>query len=766
MIYIGLVKILRNITRLTLCSLLLPLYSPGQVSNLTKDAYIEYCTSVVIPYNRNLDSIRKVWIGNINPDRKTAYIPPDKEIYLAATDVNLFKLTNNIEYLKSAKDILLHFGEYKKLYPPDFYKSRIEYGNSLPALPNTFSARVYINAYIAVKNSTDLDKSEQNIIEKNISESADYLMRIHEWGPMNRAMICAEGLGLAAKAIPDHKHAKDWKKMADIISDDNFNSSHMEDSQKYLLIWLYSLIRYATNVVNNDHLLKSYNISKWFYYLLNLYCPEGLIPDYGDADWGSSKFLCIPIFEQGAKLLQKQELRWAASEILKKWEKQLPGNIHIAMVLSDACLRADFNLKPIPPVLSRSQRRDDETGKKIVFRNGWEENSTYLLLNFRDEDNDAGVFTNYLKNTLAVKEEKAHHGHADENSICLLMKNGSVLLHDGGYRDGIPSGKFGAYRADYFHNKTVVRIINPAELKYIDLKSGLLNIVHDSGTYIQTKTEKIDRLIKKDFEMSKTRSIDFKTAYRYDRVITYLKEPDCFIICDVIKFLKKGDYLSSNLWHTRRVLANGDNWFDSVYDSLRSQPAGNGNTHLLIWFPKEEESTTNYETEKRYYQKEELVSRSKIIHAEAGDYKTFVTVLYPHDKETAPARLSDNISLLKTGDWPQVASLKISINDQVFIVSIRLDQDAQMTNFYSRPKYTWESGRYKTANIETDADFLYFKEDTDSIYYAIAGGTRIVYKGKDLFKQAASTALYGYDGKGQHPSTTKVRYWDGALKKN
>jgi hypothetical protein len=42
---------------------------------------------------------------------------------------------------------------------------------------------------------------------------------------------------------------------------------------------------------------------------------------------------------------------------------------------------------------------------------------------------------------------------ADENSIALLMNNGSVLLSDGGYRDYMPSGSYGAFRQDYFHNR-------------------------------------------------------------------------------------------------------------------------------------------------------------------------------------------------------------------------------------------------------------------------------------------------------------------------
>ena len=62
------------------------------------------------------------------------------------------------------------------------------------------------------------------------------------------------------------------------------------------------------------------------------------------------------------------------------------------------------------------------------------------------------------RNTISVEEEKMHHGHADENSIVSLMDGDQLLLHDAGYRDGLPSGKFGAWRQDYFHNRLVVRM--------------------------------------------------------------------------------------------------------------------------------------------------------------------------------------------------------------------------------------------------------------------------------------------------------------------
>ena len=100
---------------------------------------------------------------------------------------------------------------------------------------------------------------------------------------------------------------------------------------------------------------------------------------------------------------------------------------------------------------------EDVQGKKIVFRDGWKQDSTYMLLNYRDEGDGGLNFRDYLRDTIPVEEEKMTHGHADENSLVLLMSGGSVLLHDGGYRDYMPSGPFGAYRQDYFHNRLCVR---------------------------------------------------------------------------------------------------------------------------------------------------------------------------------------------------------------------------------------------------------------------------------------------------------------------
>ena len=100
---------------------------------------------------------------------------------------------------------------------------------------------------------------------------------------------------------------------------------------------------------------------------------------------------------------------------------------------------------------------EDVVGKKIVF----EKNGNYLLTNYRDEGRFAWLQRNYLRNTIPVEPEKAHHGHSDENSIVCLISNGCVLLHDGGYRDCISEKR--AYRSDYYHNRVILRIYSASK---------------------------------------------------------------------------------------------------------------------------------------------------------------------------------------------------------------------------------------------------------------------------------------------------------------
>jgi hypothetical protein len=173
------------------------------------------------------------------------------------------------------------------------------------------------------------------------------------------------------------------------------------------------------------------------------------------------------------------------------------------------------------------------------------------MLNYRDEGDGGLLQRDYLRQTLPVEEEKMHHGHADENSICLLMSGGSVLLHDGGYRDDLPSGKWGAYRADYFHNRVVARKEQardgPGSVR-VHTQLGCL----PEGADLQDRFSELQRR-----RCQPNPVVDADLGYEWDRIITYVKAGDFFIVVDGIRVRTPGYYTFANLWHTRKIIERG-----------------------------------------------------------------------------------------------------------------------------------------------------------------------------------------------------------------
>ena len=187
-------------------------------------------------------------------------------------------------------------------------------------------------------------------------------------------------------------------------------------------------------------------------------------------------------------------------------------------------------------------------------------------MNYRDEGDGGRLGRDYLRQTLSVEEEKMHHGHADENSISLLMSGGSVLLHDGGYRPDLPSGQYGAWRADYFHNRVVARKDKR------DKTQDIYEFLRGSGNYRRVRTQKIDFLNFKDVDVSRTRLIDDELGYEWDRIITWFKEKDFFVVVDGIK-IKRPDYFTfTNLWHTRQIASREAQSFDTAIDKIYADP--------------------------------------------------------------------------------------------------------------------------------------------------------------------------------------------------
>ncbi len=765
-----------------LLTLFLPVFAvqflPAKEQNVavTKKEYLAYIETAAEESWQNLTASRKKWRENIDLNYVFGYNPPANDCYLAALYANLYEIKGKKKYLKRIKELLLYYANYKKAYPKDFFKTKAEYAAGLPALPNIFTFGKYVQGYDCLLKHGRLSKKEKATIGKNISESADFLVNFQEWGAMNRAMLRAEALLFAAKVLPDHPHRYRWKTLGEAILNDNWGQWEIEDATHYNAIWMYSLLGYAGYVREDESLFNSPVMNYYFKYFLNLMSPAGIVPDFGDAYWGSGWNRMIPVFEKGAGVQNDPAMRWAAAKYFHKFLQPMPAgkSVFTALCLSDAVRWANFKLPAKAPTTKSREVMEDIVGKKIVFRNGWEKNSTYLLTNYRDEGDGGWLFREYLRTTIPVEEEKMTHGHADENSIVLLMKNNTILLHDGGYRNYMPSGPFGAFRADYFHNRVCVRSGKIAlgqkqgQFRYAVRDSvpgqSMLSFFHNSGAYQPVRTRKIDFLTLTHYDMSRTRIIDDNLGYRADRIINYVKDLDWFVIFDVVRFTRPNYLTMANLWHTRKIPDRGTGWYVTTYDSLRNTDVS-GEERLLIHFPYRSHLAEGVENERRNRINEKVIYQLIGRHGHLNDLQAFITVLIPLAKNESPKVQIAKIKMLDVSSFPEAVGVEINDGGKKYLIGAKLDLQAELIRDWRRPMYTYGSGKTRYGDYETDAYNLFVVEDQHMIQYAVTGAVKIKYKNRVLHEQFPAEFGLNFDGSPDLPGVGKLRYWEETVKK-
>ncbi len=750
--------------------ILLYLFSNAQaIEPIPRAKYLEFARSSADWTWNHYDSLVAVWKKNLDPEYVFGYNPPGGLLEMATIYSYLYETEGNNAYAERAKKVLLSYGDFRKEFPEASIKRRTEYENGVPALPNMFTMMRYIRPYETLKRLGFLSLSEQKKIEALIAESTDFILITQEWGAMNRGMLRAECLAWAIRAVPDHPHTKTWRMLEKSIGDDNWGNWEIEDASLYNAVWLYSLLGYADALRKIDAMFQTSEMYYNAQYFLHLMCPDGMIPDFGDSNWHSNWDRFLVFFEAAAKAYNDPHLKWAAttiaSELVDFKNIKNPG---LGYMLLDCYRFGADNISAEPPSELSEEVMEDMVGKKIVFRDGWQPFSTYMLLNYRNEGDGGLIFRDYLRDTIPVEEEKMTHGHADENSISLLMKGGSILLHDGGYRDYMPSGPFGAYRQDYFHNRLCVRQEKiwmgqqQGEYRYQmrDAVPGqsMLDFLRNAGSYRQVRTQKVDFITLPEFDYSRTRLIDEKLGYEWDRIITYVKAPELFVVFDVFKARIEEFFTAANLWHSRKIVAQGDHWYDVVYDSL-GKLALPMDQRLLIYFPKTHFRVEGVEQEKRYYQNEQVIYQMTGQHFELGQNIGFITVLIPHPATESPVKWLNQIKLINTEPEDKGLAIEIQAGNKQIIVGAKRDLRMDMIRDWRRPKYTYEAGRIKYSDFETNGDFLFVQKEGNKLNYTVVNLTKIKYK--DQWLLDPKPALFGlaFDGSPDGPGVGKLRYW-------
>jgi hypothetical protein len=717
------------------------------------------------------DSLEQAWIKSIDPMNVFGYRPPSRYLEAATIYATLFEMEGNKKYAERAKTILLKYGGYTKYYPESAVKARPDYSEGTPELPDFFTTMRYIKPFEILKRKGYLNQAEIGEITKVIIHNINYLLLAQEWGAMNRAALRAETLGWAVRALPDIPEAEKWRSYADAIGNDNWGNWEIEDAMLYHAVWLYSMIGYADSKQQIRELFTTPEMYYYSHYFLNLMAPNGMVAAFGDSRMNDNWDRWLVYFETAANIYSNPELKWAADVIANKFidfnNKAATG---LAYELLDCYRLGTDKIDPVMPRNLSQEVMEDVQGKKIVMRNGWDPKSSFLFLNYKDEGESGLIYRNYLRDGIPVEEEKMTHGHSDENSIALLMNNGSVLLSDGGYRDYMPSGPYGAFRQDYFHNRLVVR----PEKIFIGQKQGetryattnmaavpgqsLLDFVHNAGSYRQVRTNKVDFITLPDFDYSRTKLRDETMGYEWDRVITYIKDPGLYVVFDIMKGNKEQYFTAANMWHTRKILSSGPHWYDTMYDSVFTYK-NNTDNHLLIYFPKSHYRMESVENEKRNYLNEVAISEYTGQFFELGQHVGFITVLIPHDKEIDASKLMDRIRLVETGEADPGLSVEITNGNDIIQVGVKSDLRMDMVRDYRRPKYTYESGKIVYDKVETNGDFFITRKSGDKLSYTAVNVTKIFFEGKLLFEQKPAFFGLAFDGSPDVLGEGKARYW-------
>ena len=750
-----------NFIKLLLVMLLFLITTQGMAQPTKNDYWKIIQESVDYNWDES-HNIIETWKSNIEKSNLFGYSTTSYPANFAELLGFMYQETGDEKYVKKAVEMLLSYEDLKKIFPKEFYADRIEYAKGLPPISDFFSMYSYPKAYLYIKKSDSISKTDRQIIERGVADCANFLMNYPEWGPMNRAILRSETFYYAYLGLPNHPDAPKWQRMAKILSSDSYQDWEEEDASGYHPVWMLSLMR-MVDITQDKYFYRSGIPRYYFDYFTNLITPGGLIADFGDARWPSDWFRFIPIFEKGAAVYKEPNFKWAA---LQCWNYVQDSNqnlkgVYTALCFVDAYKWADESIQPEPPKPESRLVMEEIVGKKVVFRNGTDPNSTFLSLNYRDEGDGSYAGREFLRTTIPVEEEKMHHGHSDENSVVMLWYNGSILLNDGGYRDGLPSGEYGRFRADYFHNRMIIR----KNKRWIELdgehkEQPFWEFIRNSGAYRPVETKLINFLKFDKIDYSRSRLTDQELGYVWDRVIIYHKTDQFFVVVDAIKALRADYFTYSNLWSTRKILQQGERWFDTSYDSIGSYINKPGN-NLLVYFPvKESVRSIGSFGLRRNWQDEICMYETLSDNYFAGNMEIFVTILVPHDSSVPPEELVKKFELIETDKFPSAIGLKYTNDGRTEYFGIKGDLMMDYKPQNVRPRYDFELGKVMYGPFQSDGEILFSSIEGNKLYWAVANMTKVLYKDRILHESLITSFNMQLDRGPTRSGRAKWQCWE------
>ena len=682
------------------------------------------------------------------------YNPPGTALTLAYLASFLWELEGDAVDAELAANLLARMAAYRDEVPDALRGARVEYADGLPAVPSFFHLADYAEAYDRIRGAP-LDPDVRRSIEAAIESSADFVFAFPEWGAHNRALLRAESLAWAARALPESERAADYRRMAQILAADSLHAWEIEDAQIYHPIWLLALFRYA-EVTGTEGVVESVQARYYLRYLLELLTPRGTLPDFGDGWWNGGLARAYACLEWGAAELGDPELRWGAARVWNAIGPPAGGRPDLGRAKLYAWLHGhvDPSLEPREPALALGAC-DDVIGKKLVLRDGWGADDFYLLLNYRDEGDWGRLQRDFLRQTLAVEEEKAHHGHSDEGSIVLFMDAGSVLLHDAGYRERAPSGPYGAWRADVFHNRLVARPGAPAP------GQDMWEFLRDSGRYRPTRAERIDFLGFEGATYARTRVTAEEPAHAWDRVLVRPSGTSLVIVVDVVESTAAAELTLATLWATQEIEELGPEYAVGRYRSIE-QDALPANRALLVVFPGTAGAEPAHFALRRHRQDESVLYRRASRELGAGERVALVSVLWPVAPGADAAGRAAGVRIVDSS--PGAVGVEVELDERTFTALVKLDLHQDLGPDGARPSYDPERGRNAGGPLATDADFAFASRAGARTDWGASNMTFVDVDGERVFA-ARPFQVFQTGGRADVVGRAKWRRWEGTAER-
>lgn len=614
--------------------------------------------------------------------------------------------------------------------------SRDEKGVIRPLFGDRFRfLHSFADAYLHLRAAGALSREEDAAVRAQLIATANARLNRADFGAQNRGLIYGAELLMCAHTLPDAPDAPLWRRHGEALVADSREGWSVEDSSLYEPFWLNYLLTLAEKDGTLATMLRQHRTRYHLDTARALQLPNGLMPDWGDADWTESWMWFVANWVLAGSRLQEGAYLEAARRLYEANDAFREGRMHLEAVgaLGLAVRWMDATVPLESARHDSSEALDELLSKKIVFRG---EAGSYALLTYRDPGPYGRFTRDYQNAQLAAYEEKPHHGNADENSLSLLMQDGTVLLADGGYRAAYARG----WRADIFHNRIVARSGFPTE-------GDVFGYLFADPTYRAVTTEPIHFGRFGSLDYSRTRLVDDERGYTGDRIVLFAPEDGLTIVVDSLRIDRAGPKVFCNTWHPDRILRQGDNWVLSQPARIPARGAdwpNPPNRELVIEFVGTRDKVAGTREIDRRYNPSQAFFQHLANYFFAGQRLTFVTVLRPIPRGTFAPALLGGVELLENAHADgRTLGLRFALGGERVTVGLKLDQTIGLTNLRGRPMFDRTTGSVDYGALRTDADFAFVRERAGGqLEFGFQYGISVSYADRPLYLQPVWETMF------------------------